>query len=530
MAVRSVHVAAPLTRLRGRALLACCMCLGALGSAGCPLAAPGASSGVAPSGSAGAPRAGVEAPAPAPAPAPTAAQPSGPAPAPREPAIAPPPTPVAPVAEVPLAPPPAQPEPARPANPLGNPLAAAPNNPLAKPPAPDPWVATWEGEGLRLELRAANGAYAGEIALGGDRFPLTVASRGEARLEGSFSAQGHAFPCALTRTGPDALALATADTTYALRRATPPAPANPLAATATPNPLAGTPPAPAGAAGAAPAIPGDWQTFTHPLGMSMRYPAGWQLRELPGCLGLVPPDLLMEYGQPAEALLVAGSANAGVTRVEDERVAQTCDALVMQLLPFLRREGPVQPLPGAQPTGLLRYSGRNPQGKAIQARLWVVLFPEAALSVFLAGEGPQVAKREPLLRLVAGSFAKGEAQRDARLAGAWRYESHYFSGPGGGNFSSTSIRVLTLRADGAAWSGGRLLATSELKDGQGDVTARGHVDSGDPDQKRGQWSAGSGRLFLQWPDGGEEYRYELSGNSLLLTPEGGKPKLYERVQ
>lgn len=536
-------------RWSGARSLALCAC--ACAAVGCPQSAPPGSTPLGRSVGAGAPEAPAQQaptapPQPGEDPAPPATEPPAiEPPATEQPAPEPPateqPAPEPPAAQTPAAQTPAPPAPPNPLNapredrvPPPNPLAGkpAPENPLTRAAAaPDPWAGTWEGEGLRVELRREGQGWAGTIAMGPDAFPVALRPAGPAgeRLSGEFKTREHPFPCAFTRQGDD-LQLETAGTTYRLHR--PRATGRLLGGEAPPqNPLAGAAPQATGPGpkGAAPAVPADWQTFTHPLGMTMRYPAGWQLRELQGFMALVPPDLAMEYGQPAEVLLVGGAGNAGVSGPDDPRVAQYADALVQQLLPFLRREGGAEALPGARPTGLFRWSGQNPQGKAIQARMWVVLFPEHAMLVFLAGEAQRVRQREEPLRLVAGSFQQGEAQRDARLVGAWRYESHYFSGPGGGNFSSTSIRYLTLQADGTAYSGGRLLASATHKDSGGDPYAHSSLDSGDPDQKRGRWSAGNGRLFLQWKDGGEEYKYEQSGRSLLLTPEGGKPKLYERA-
>lgn len=412
-----------------------------------------------------------------------------------------------------------------------------PQNPLARP-AADPWAGKFEGEGLVLELRKAGDGWGGTITLGAQQFPVEVKAQGQGAA-GTFRSEGVDYPLALAQQADGTVALETAGTLYALKRAGATGrlfaqenPENPL--TAPRNPLTGGAPPPAARpapAGNAAAVPADWQTFKHPLGFQMRYPAGWQLRDAQGAILVVPPDLAMEYGQPAEAILISGEKNAGVTGVDDPRLAQYVDAQMQRLVPGLTRKGPAEPLAASVPAGTFTWTGKNPQtGAAIEARVHVVLFPDAALFLTALGKSELVARRDPILRQIAGSFEKGEAQRDPALVGSWRHTGGYSSNnPGTSEFSSVSERYLGLAADGTATSGSRLMFSSTQKSG-GEVTARGHGDTGDPDTKRGTWMAGSGRVYLQWPDGYEEYKYEVSGGSMLLTPDGGKPKLYERVQ
>jgi len=149
--------------------------------------------------------------------------------------------PAAPPASPPL--PPAQP--AAPPAPAGNPLAPsnplAPTNPLA--PIADPWLGAYEGDGLRITIAADAGGYAGELALGAQRFPFRATATPAGRLEGSFESGGAAFPFTADLNG-DVLTLATGGASYVTRRvgaATPPA--NPLGGGATPP----TPPGPTGA-------------------------------------------------------------------------------------------------------------------------------------------------------------------------------------------------------------------------------------------------------------------------------------------
>jgi hypothetical protein len=166
--------------------------------------------------------------------APTASAPAAPPAAPAFPAAPPaaPAFPSAPPAALPL---PSAPPPAPPASPAANPLAPAlaPANPLA-PPA-DPWVGAFEGDGLRITIAAEGGGYAGELALGDQRFPFRAAAAQPGRLEGSFESGAAAFAFTADLAD-DAVTLATGGATYVMRRITaPPPPANPLGGGAAPT-------------------------------------------------------------------------------------------------------------------------------------------------------------------------------------------------------------------------------------------------------------------------------------------------------
>src|ERR1017187_116339 len=109
-------------------------------------------------------------------------------------------------------------------------------NPLAR--KADPFVGTFQGDGVTLEMASSGGDYAGNLAFQGQTFPAAMKASG-AIASGSFDFNGQSFAFTLTRDG-DGFLLASAGTVYHLERkasAAPnaqPAPAAPAAPATTP--------------------------------------------------------------------------------------------------------------------------------------------------------------------------------------------------------------------------------------------------------------------------------------------------------
>jgi hypothetical protein len=120
-------------------------------------------------------------------------------------------------------------------------------NPLAKP---DPFVGTFQGDGVTLVMAAGGGGYTGTLAFQGRQFPAVVKASAQSAA-GSFEVDGQAYPFTLTRDG-GGFILASAGAEYRLARKAPAAPAVGAPAAA---------PAPAGAP-AAGSIVGSWRNAT----------------------------------------------------------------------------------------------------------------------------------------------------------------------------------------------------------------------------------------------------------------------------
>lgn len=117
----------------------------------------------------------------------------------------------------PLSPPPAADEPgAAPVNPLAPQAGAdAPTNPLAARP---PFAGSFAGDGLELALEFAGGnTYTGQLAIGGESYPVNANALDASTLEGTFTVGATPFPFTATLDG-DALELVSEGARHQLAR------------------------------------------------------------------------------------------------------------------------------------------------------------------------------------------------------------------------------------------------------------------------------------------------------------------------
>ena len=120
----------------------------------------------------------------------------------------------------------------------GNPLGAGQENPFAPTSPADPFVGSFEGDGLGVTVTGANGQYQGELDLNGQILPFSATANGPV-MEGSFQSGGSSFPFYATLQGNTLVVESGGGVYNALRRLTPAA--IPDAPVAPDNPLGGTP-------------------------------------------------------------------------------------------------------------------------------------------------------------------------------------------------------------------------------------------------------------------------------------------------
>jgi hypothetical protein len=283
---------------------------------------------------------------------------------------------------------------------------------------------------------------------------------------------------------------------------------------------------------ALPSARAQGQTYRHPLGFSFWYPKGWRVQDTGQGLQLVPPDLKTDASGPRELYFVFGEAAPGIERADDPRVVAYFTQQIAALFPFLQRTGQPQAVATSAGEGsVLAWQGQNPAGKQVHARIYVVLVKGYGVALGAVAEKELLPTREPVLRRIFSSYGFGEAQRDPRLVGAWRHESHYSSG----TFSSTTIHNLLLRPDGTFTTDSRLLASMEHRDSGGDPTGWTNADTGQDPGQNGRWGAANGKLVRMWNDGSySELPYYVEGSpgqgKVLITLPSGKKQLWLQVR
>jgi hypothetical protein len=246
------------------------------------------------------------------------------------------------------------------------------------------------------------------------------------------------------------------------------------------------------------ATAGNWKTYKHPVGLSLRYPGDWTLQEVPGFIQLISPEVEKSaQGQPTELSIVSAERAGRISSIEDPRLIRALESSMTQMFPFLQRVGGMERIKAGNVSGImLTREGTNPQGIKVRGQLSATILKGFSLSVFAIGSEDVITARQQTVREIFSSFDAGAGERDPQLVGGWQTTAA----------SDRSSRY-TLEADGTLTKVTRL---------QTIVDAPGvSLDTDDQTETmRGTWSAGDGRLFVLWENGStDDVAYEVRTDS-----------------
>ncbi|MBV9868356.1 MAG: hypothetical protein JO316_23625 [Abitibacteriaceae bacterium] len=407
-----------------------------------------------------------------------------------------------------------------------NPTGVAPTDAVPGGNAGGAYAGIFKSADMTIESRNAAGHYVGTISFNGQTFKFTGQPQGDG-LEGTFENKDDKFPFTASLNG-NTLTFVTAGTTYQLAKQNPKPATNPLAKpqSAKPqsaNPLA-KPPAhnplakPSGTSPTAitkPANPvvhtASWKTYKHPAGLSMRYPAEWTLKEMPGMLQLVPPDTAANAAGPTEAYLVSAQQVGNITSAQDPRFIQAIELIVSKLFPFMQRVGDMEQVrAGNEPGVALQWEGKNPTGMTVHAQVFATVLKGFGVSVFAVGDKNRVAARDKITRGIFTSFGAFEGEKDPQLVGHWQSgvaDNGMMIKDAAGRVSTTSASDSSTRytfsPDGTV---------AKVSHSRTIVNAPGvSLDTGDSyETTKGTWAAGGGKLVVFWENGNaNEWTYEV---------------------
>jgi hypothetical protein len=259
------------------------------------------------------------------------------------------------------------------------------------------------------------------------------------------------------------------------------------------------------------ATAGNWKTYKHPVGLSLRYPGDWTLQEVPGFIQLISPEVEKSaQGQPTELSIVSAERAGRISSIEDPRLIRALESSMTQMFPFLQRVGGKERIKAGNVSGImLTREGTNPQGMKVRGQLSATVLKGFSLSVFAIGSEDVITARQQTVREIFSSFEAGAGERDPQLVGVWQTTA----------VSDRSSRY-TLRADGTLTKVTRLVTI-------GDVPGVLLDTDDEPETMSGTWSAGDGRIFVLWENGiTDDVAYEVrtdsagSRGAMLNGPQG----------
>lgn len=254
--------------------------------------------------------------------------------------------------------------------------------------------------------------------------------------------------------------------------------------------------------------------FVHASGGKFRYPAGWRVEETEEGLKLIPPD-----AAEGELIFISAEPAQGKTNPADPEIIAYVDQLVTSALPAMKRDGKPEEVRAAAGKGV----GLTWKGGGQKVRAYLTILKNNGVSLVTLGSEAQVEKRDPILREIFFTFGWGQGKTDARLVGTWQYYSYsQVSG------RETKARA-TLSADGKFTYQSDSEAASNFsgKDGLGNQTWTGWVNSRSGAGYKGTWSASGNTLILNFEDGSSEefdFAFEQQGTAFVLKLFGNDPK------
>ena len=251
------------------------------------------------------------------------------------------------------------------------------------------------------------------------------------------------------------------------------------------------------------ATAGNWKTYKHPVGLSLRYPSDWTVQEVPGFIQLISPEVQKSaQGQPTELSIVSAEQAGRISSLDDPRLISALGSSMTQMFPFLQRDGGMERIKAGNVSGImLTREGTNPQGMKVRGQLSATILKGFSLSVFAIGSEDDMTARQQTVREIFSSFDAGAGERDPQLVGAWE---------------------TGLRDDGVATSSRYTLGA----DGTLTKVTRSQTDD-QTETMSGTWSAGEGRLFVLWEKGSaDDVAYEVRTDSagsrvaMISGPQG----------
>lgn len=257
----------------------------------------------------------------------------------------------------------------------------------------------------------------------------------------------------------------------------------------------------------------DGKLYEHATGGKFRYPANWKLTEHQEFLQLSPPD-----AASGEEYFISAEPAQGKTSPTDKDVLAYLDAVVGELMPGAKRVGkPEDARAGNGKGAILNYEGGQRH-----VRIFVTILKGHGASLVCAGTKDQLDKRTPVLKEIFFTFGWGQGKVDPKLVGTWSYYS--YSQVSGRETKASSI----LRADGTFSYSSESEAASNFsgKDGLGNQTWTGWVNSRSGSGYKGTWVADGKTLYLNFEDGSVEefdYSFEQQGTAFVLKLIGANP-------
>lgn len=267
-----------------------------------------------------------------------------------------------------------------------------------------------------------------------------------------------------------------------------------------------------------------WVRHVTAEGASFEHPPDWTVQRAPGGLTITPAGA----DPRAELILAAAAPARGLDDPLSPRAARELDRLVRGAMPGLRRRGQGRPVRiDVGPAAAYDYTGRGPDGRTVEARVFVAIASgHAASFAVVSADAEGFEDRSATLETIFRSLRKEASAADAgdvdpRLAGR-RFRGEAIAS-GNGVYVNTQL-VWAFNPDGSVLHGASSAMSASERDHTGALewTASGTTAGS---VQRGRYGTRGGILELRWGDGQTAraaYGFEPDGSLVLRDPVTGK--------
>ena len=268
------------------------------------------------------------------------------------------------------------------------------------------------------------------------------------------------------------------------------------------------------------------QMLTHPTGITVWCPKGWQTKMLDGILQMVPPDAGQGENYESYFLTSESVEGTGIQQADHPSVIQYLDeqmmALGYELGVAFQRHGTKQTIATGQGqrNGIrLDYRANSNYGP-VNASAYATIVKGWGLVFAGVGVGDRLDRRSQSIKRIFSSFDVGEGQKDQRLVGNWHLldtraitnQSVWETDYSRAKLVSEDSSSIRFNPDGTWYREDR----SHMIAGAGGVWLEDKSSS----KQSGRWNADGKHLFLLWEDGSfANYEYRFEGNNLKMAYE-----------
>jgi len=241
--------------------------------------------------------------------------------------------------------------------------------------------------------------------------------------------------------------------------------------------------------------------FQHPLGLQCYIPSDWQIQRVNDLtFFLVPPDFGQVDGMQAEVIMLVVESSAGVATIENERVANSSEQMMTQIVPSMRRKGSAEDI--GDNALKMAWEGYHSQlNTELQGKIWAKIIGPYIVQLLGAAPKATLGEREAVLSNMFNRIKYEEPEIDRQYVGIWKSESSQSAG----GFNSVTVRHLALAPDGQCGEVSNRSSAEETLNSLGNIEAfTGSLASVPGWERFGRWTLTSGRIILHWSNGSIE--------------------------